>query len=119
MESLYKNLLVWQKSISLVSDIYRFTKDYPKSELYALTSQTRRSAVSIPSNVSEGSQRGTRRDFAHFIDIAKGSTAELETQLIIARNLDYLQDSETFENAISKLLEVRRMLSGLKKSLQS
>lgn len=79
MKGGYKNLIVWQKSMRLVLDVYAVTVQFPKLEIYGLTSQMRRSAVSIPSNLAEGSKRGSKKDFRNFILIALGSTAELET----------------------------------------
>ena len=83
----HRDLDVWKKSIDLVTLIYKYTAEYPKDEVYGLTSQIRRCAVSIPSNIAEGSARTTRKDFSHFLAIALGSVAELETQLIISRKL--------------------------------
>src|SRR3972149_7909774 len=110
MDSNYQNLTVWQKAMILASDVYILTNEYPKSDLYGLTSQTRRSAVSIPSNVAEGSQRGTKKDFARFLDISRGSSAELETQLLIARNLKYFDNNILFQKIIDNLHEIRKML---------
>lgn len=90
----YKKLLVWQKGISLVKTVYSATQQFPKEESYELRKQLRRAVVSIPSNIAEGSQRGDR-EFAHFLLIAKGSLAEVETQIIIAHELDYLSDDIT------------------------
>lgn len=93
----YENLIVWQKAISLVLEIYKLTENFPREEIYGLTSQMRRSSVSIPSNIAEGSRRGTRKDFRNFLITAFGSGAELETQIKISkqlpfgRNLDYLK----------------------------
>src|SRR3989338_3135533 len=83
----FKDLLVWQKSMKLVKEIYAITRSFPKNEEYALTVQLRRCAVSIPSNIAEGSRRGTQKDFIQFLRIADGSAAELETQLILAKDL--------------------------------
>ena len=86
----YRDLVVWQKSVELSVEIYKITSKFPKDELYGLVSQMRRSAVSIPSNIAEGKNRGTRKDFAQFLRISYGSGAELETQLEIAHQLQYL-----------------------------
>ena len=112
----HRDLDVWKKSIDLVTSIYKFTADYPKDEMYGLTSQIRRCAVSIPSNISEGSARTTRKDFSHFLAIALGSIAELETQLIISKNLNYLPDS-VLNELMSELISIRRMTLGLRKSI--
>ena len=112
----HRDLDVWKKSIDLVTSIYKFTADYPKDEMYGLTSQIRRCAVSIPSNISEGSARTTKKDFSHFLAIALGSIAELETQLIISKNLNYLPDS-VLNELMSELISIRRMTLGLRKSI--
>jgi len=83
---------VWKDSMNLVTDVYSFTKTFPSSELYSLTNQIQRAAVSIPSNIAEGAGRQSNIDFAHFLDIALGSTFEVETQLQIANNLGYISD---------------------------
>ena len=114
MSQHYRDLMVWQKAIELVTDIYRVTRGFPKDELYGLTSQIRRAAVSIPSNIAEGQGRLTRGEFRQFLGQARGSYAELETQLIIARNLGYLSQPG---NLIEKLAEVGRLLNGLLSSL--
>ena len=108
----YRELIVWQKAMDLVVIIYQFTAKFPKSEIYGLTSQMRRSAVSIPSNIAEGSKRRTKADFRNFLTIALGSTAELETQLLIANKLKF-GDDIIYDNAERFLSEVSRMLSTL------
>jgi four helix bundle protein len=115
MKSHYKNLLVWQKSIALVTQVYLVTRSFPREELYGLTSQVRRSAVSVPSKIAEGQARLTPGEFRPFLGIARGSLAELETQLIIAENLGYLTESGPL---FEQLVEVGRMLSGLLASLR-
>src|SRR5215813_936141 len=85
----YRDLVVWQKSMRLVTDIYRTTTAFPKEEIYGLTSQIRRAAVSIPSNVAEGQGRRTASDFHNFLDHARGSLMEVETQILIAQDLQY------------------------------
>lgn len=84
--SSYKDLLVWQKALELSVEIYNLTENFPKEEIYGLTSQIRRAAVSIPSNIAEGRYRGSKKDFSQFLRIAYASGAELETQLEIAKN---------------------------------
>ncbi len=86
----YKELIVWQKSMSLVTEIYQLVKFLPKEETYALSDQMRRAAVSIPSNIAEGQARNSTREFVNFLSIARGSKAELETQLMICVRLKYL-----------------------------
>lgn len=112
----YRDLIAWQKSIDLVETIYRISQRFPSDEKFGLTSQLRRAAVSIPSNVAEGQSRGTPRDFNKFLDIANGSLAEMETQLIIAGRLNYLP-SEELEDVLSKAAEIGRLINGLQKSL--
>ena len=90
----YRDLIVWQKAIDLVAEIYKATDTFPDREKYALSSQMRRAAVSIPSNIAEGRSRSTRKDFINFLHTALGSGTELETQLIIGKRLGYLQHSD-------------------------
>jgi four helix bundle protein len=112
-----KKLLVWQKGIHLVKDIYQISKDFPKEELYGLTSQMRRCSVSIQSNIAEGSGQGTDKSFSHFLDISQGSAFELETQTIIAFELGYIPESN-FNKLNSGLDEIQKMIAGLQKSLK-
>lgn len=108
----YKNLEVWKKSYQLSLDIYLITSRFPKSEIFCLVSQMRRAAVSIPSNIAEGNIRFGKKEHAQFIRIAYGSSAELETQLMISRDLNFISEKEY--NEISLLLsEVMKMLSVL------
>lgn len=86
----YRDLLVWQKAVDLVTEIYRLTRQYPKDELYGITGQLRRAAVSIPSNIAEGQARLSTGEFRQFLGNAKGSLAEVETQLVISGKLDYM-----------------------------
>ena len=116
MSQHYRDLLVWQKAIALVTEIYRLTQGFPREELYGLTSQIRRAAVSIPSNIAEGQGRLTRGEFRQFLGQARGSYAELETQLIIAENLGYLSQAG---NLTENLAEVGRLLNGLLTSLSN
>ena len=87
----FKELKVWQKAIDLVTEIYTKSQEFPKEELYGLTSQIRRSAVSIPSNIAKGCGRKTNKDFANFLGISLGSAFELETQLIIAKKFKFYE----------------------------
>ena len=96
----YRELIVWQKAIVLVEDVYRATNDFPKTEIYGLTSQIRRAAVSIPSNIAEGQGRNSTRDFLHFLSMAQGSLMELETQITIAERLGYLESEQ--ENKLAR-----------------
>ena len=113
----FKNLKVWQKGIELVVDIYKKTSDFPKEEIYGLTGQIKRSAVSISSNIAEGSGRSSDKDFNRFLDVALGSSYELETQLIIAHKLNFLNE-ENFNQLNEQLDEEQKMIIGLQKSLR-
>lgn len=113
----YKDLIVWQKSMELVVEIYKLTEKYPKSELYGLTSQTRRSSVSIPSNIAEGRRRGSQKDYRQFLIIAYGSGAELETQIEIAKRLSFGKNLN-FSKVDLLLLEVMKMLNKMLSSLK-
>ncbi len=108
----HKDLEVWKKSVAFVTEIYRISKSFPKEEIYGLTSQLRRAAVSIPSNIAEGAARQSNKDFERFLFISLGSISEVETQLIISKNLEYLNENE-FETLQNKLIEIRKMLLGL------
>lgn len=108
----FRDLIVWQKSFKLAVLIYRITESFPKSEIYGLTSQIRRAAVAIPSNIAEGQYRGHKPEYIQFLNIAKGSSAELETQLLLAKELKFINDKD-FEEALSLLIEVEKMLSKL------
>ncbi len=112
----FKDLTVWQRSIELANEIYIMTRAFPQAETYALVSQLRRAAVSIPSNIAEGSKRGTHKDFVQFLRIAIGSAAEVETQLIIAKNVYPTVDSS---NAFELLDEVQKMLAALISKLKT
>ena len=112
----YKDLTVWQKSITFCTEIYKITKGFPNDERYGITSQIRRSAVSIPSNIAEGYRRAHRTEYIQFVRIAYGSGAELETQLIICNNVHYLNNAE-YENLANMLEEIMKMLNKLISSL--
>ncbi len=106
----YENLIVWQKSMDLVIAVYVLTRKFPKEELYGLTSQMRRAAISIPSNIAEGSRRGSRKDFRNFLLISFASGSELETQIKIAKRLQYTNmiDCQKVDDLLN---EVMRMLN--------
>jgi four helix bundle protein len=114
----YQDLVVWQKAMELVTAVYRATRDWPHDEQYGLTSQVRRAAVAIPSNLAEGHGRSGRREFAHHVSIAYGSLCELETQLLIAERLDY-SEAEATDSLMNRIADVRRLTNGLLRSLQS
>ena len=105
----FRNLLIWQKSMALTTKIYFSTKNFPKEEIYGLTSQIRRSAVSIPSNISEGFGRESDKEYLRFLNISIGSLFEMQTQLEIAKNIEYLTEKE-FNNLYEDSREVERML---------
>ncbi len=113
----HKDLDVWRRSIDLVASVYKTTSLFPKEELYGLTSQIRRAAVSIPSNIAEGAARNHVNEFRQFLYIALGSGAELETQLIIAKMLGFISDEKS-QTLINELNSISRMLQGLIKSIQ-
>lgn len=112
----FKELIVWQKAMELVTLEYQVTKQFPKEELYGLTSQIRRSAVSIPSNIAEGQARQSTKEFLNFISISQGSRAELETQVMIAERLGYIKE-ETVNPLMNLIEEVTKLQWGLKNSL--
>lgn len=112
----FKELKVWQSSKNLVIDIYKDTENFPKTEIFGLTNQIRRSSVSVPSNIAEGCGRNSDKDLIRFLDIANGSSFELETQLIIANELKFLNDN-SFEALCNKLDEVQKMIYGFRKKL--
>ena len=118
MASSYKDLKVWQRSRALVVTIYTLTKPFPKEELYNLTSQMKRCAVSIPSNIAEGHRRGSNKEFIQFLNIARGSLAELETQLFISTDLHFVQASVS-EPVLNEIEEIGKMINGLINSLNS
>lgn len=113
----YKDLRVWQKGIDVAEKCYKLTKTFPKEELYALTNQIRRSAVSISSNIAEGYGRRSTQEYIRFLNIANGSCNELETQLIIAERVGYCS-KEDINTVIQELKSICRMLIALIKSLQ-
>lgn len=114
----HKNLKVWEESINLVTEVYKQSKSFPQSELYGLTNQIRRSSVSIPSNIAEGAARHSQKEFIQFLYIALGSASELETQLIIAENLGFI-DEEVNGKLKIKLDSISKMLYGLIKNVKS
>lgn len=109
----HKDLRIWKSAMNMVEEIYKLTGQIPKHELYGLTSQIRRSAVSIPSNIAEGAARNSKKEFLQFLYVALGSLAELETQLIIAHRLHYIS---SFPDEMIE--EVRKPLVGLIKALK-
>ena len=114
----YNDLDIWKRSIKLVEDIYRLTKSFPKEELYGLTSQMRRAAVSIPSNIAEGFTRFHNKEYKQFLYIALGSCSELSTQIIIASRLKYF-DNNKIEQLLNEIDEICRMTMSLIKKINS
>jgi four helix bundle protein len=114
----YQELMVWQKAVALAAEIYGATKAFPVEEKYGITSQIRRSAVSIASNIAEGAGRGTDKDFANFISYAAGSAYELETQLLIAFKVELLS-AEIHTELKRELEQIKRMLFSLRAKLKS
>ena len=110
----HKDLEVYKHSLDLVEQIYQLTASFPSSENFGLTSQLRRAAVSLPSNIAEGSSRGSTKDFIRFLNMASGSLAEIETQLIIAERIGYITFAEDLKTSI---ITIRKMLFRLKQSL--
>lgn len=108
----YRELIVWQKSIDLVENVYKMTRKFPDDEKFNLVSQIRRSAVSIPSNIAEGQGRKTDGEFGYFLRIAFGSSSELETQLLISLRLKFITKEE-YDAVSSLLTEIRKMLNTL------
>lgn len=115
---LYKELLIWQKGIRLVILVYKLTKNFPQDEIYALTSQIKRASVSIPSNIAEGFGRKTDKSFNHFLNIARGSLNELETQLIISKELDFKIDENLFKEIIALIEEESKMIHAFSKTIK-
>lgn len=112
MSNSYRDLVAWQVAVELVTAVYRQTSAFPKTETCALTSQIRRSAISVPSNIAEGQGRSSSGEFQQFLGHAKGSLLELETQLIIASNLGYISD-EQLNSLLQRTDRVSRLLNGL------
>jgi four helix bundle protein len=114
----YKDLIVWQKGIALAKIIYRLTRKYPVEEKFGLVAQMRRAAVSIPSNIAEGQARHTTGEFIQFISHAEGSVAELDTQLVLSIELEFLSDANA-ESVFSLINEIQKMLNALRRKLSA
>jgi four helix bundle protein len=113
----HHNLDAWQKSVDFVVMIYQITEKFPKEERFRLTSQIRRAAVSIPANIAEGAARKSDKEFLHFLSISQGSTSEVETEILIANRLGFLNESE-FELLNKSLNDIGRMITGLSNHLR-
>lgn len=112
----YKELIVWQKAMEVAKQAYRLVKLLPKEETYALSDQIRRSAISIPSNIAEGQARNSSKEFMKFLSIAKGSAAELETQLLLAVRIGYFTESDILPT-IDQIVEVTKIINTLHSKL--
>lgn len=115
----YKDLLIWQKGIKIVCLVYHLVKSFPQEELYALTSQLKRAAVSIPSNIAEGYGRNTDKSFSHFLDISRGSLFEIETQLLIAGELGFITNQILYKEILSQIEEESKMINAFSKTLKN
>jgi len=113
----FRDLKIWQQSMELVTEIYRATSSFPEEEKYGLTSQLRRSSVSIPSNISEGFGRNSQGDFKRFVNISMVSLFELQTQIEVAKNLEFIS-KEIFENLYDHSREIERMMSSFIRTLK-
>ncbi|WP_212895187.1 four helix bundle protein [Capnocytophaga canis] len=113
--SSYKELVVWQKSIALVKKVYALLRSFPEEERFGLTSQIRRSAISVPLNIAEGFGRGSSKSFLQFLYVSRGFLYELETQLYIAKDLNFISDNQEIENLIS---EIGKMLNSMIQKLK-
>lgn len=118
MSGTYADLIAWQKAMNMAESVYRATKCFPGHELYSLTQQLRRAAVSVPSNIAEGHARYSPKDFRHFLRQSRGSVAELETQLVLSRRLGYLSDTQVHA-VLAEVSEVGRVLTGLINSIEA
>ena len=114
----YRDLIVWQKAMEMTAEVYKIVKKLPKEETYSLSDQMRRAAVSIPSNIAEGQARNSRKEFINFLSIAKGSKAELETQLHLCVKIGYLANMD-INPTLELLAEISKMLSALIKTLNT
>ena len=105
----FHKLGIWQRSHQLTLDVYKLSKSFPKDELFGLTSQIRRAASSIPTNIAEGCGRASNKDYAHFLQIAIGSASEVEYELLLAHDLEYIND-EAFNKLTSETIAIRKMI---------
>ncbi|MEO6178045.1 MAG: four helix bundle protein [Flavobacterium circumlabens] len=114
----YKELLIWQKGIKIVVLVYKLTKSFPKEEIYALTSQLKRASVSVPSNIAEGFGHQSDKSFNHFLNISRSSLNEIETQLIIAKELEFIFDNVLFNEIIFLIEEESKMINAFSRNLK-
>ena len=114
----YRQLVAWQKAMKFVTAIYLATQQFPNAEIYGLTSRLRRAAVSVPSNIAEGQARHSQKEFHHLLSQARGSLAEIETQVLISKDLNYLSDEEA-DRLLARTQELGTILNGLLNSISS
>jgi four helix bundle protein len=112
----FRELIAWQRAMELVTEVYRATESFPRNEIYGLTAQLRRAAVSIASNIAEGQARHSHREFMHFLSTARGSSAEVQTQLLIAKNLTYIETDQA-ETLVEQTSNVCRLINALYSSI--
>ena len=115
----YKDLLIWQKGIDIVINLYQLVEDFPKEEIYALSSQLKRASVSIPSNIAEGYGRNSTQSYIHFVSISRGSLFELETQLIIAQKLKFVKNESLLSELMNQITEESKMINSFLNKLES
>lgn len=115
MKRKHHDLIVWQEAIALVKNVYCLTRDFPKEEIYGLSNQIRRAVISVPSNIAEGAARTSNREMLQFLSVARGSLSELETQLIIARELGYLKE---YHEITEKIDRIFGLFGGLMNSIR-
>lgn len=114
----FRDLIVWQKAMDLVVAVYELTAKFPKEEIFGLTFQLRKAAVSVPSNIAEGQARWSTKEFLHHLSIAHGSTAEVETQTLVSVRLKYVEQSEA-DDVLRRANEVNKLINGLANSLEN
>ena len=115
----YKDLLIWQKGIDIVINLYQLVEDFPKEEIYALSSQLKRASVSIPSNIAEGYGRNSTQSYIHFVSISRGSLFELETQLLIAKKLNFIKNESLLSELMNQITEESKMMNSFLNKLES
>lgn len=113
----FRDLIVWQRAMTFATSVYEVTSRFPSSEMYGLTNQLRRATVSVSSNIAEGSKRGSKKEFTQFLRIAQGSAAEIETQLTIAKNLNFVSVDKSME-LLNELESITKMLTKLINSIK-
>ena len=115
----YKDLLIWQKGIDIIIKLYQLVEGFPKEEIYALTSQLKRAAISISSNIAEGYGRNSTQSYIHFVSISRGSLFELETQLIVAQKLKFIKNETLFSDLMNQITEESKMLNSFLNKLDT